>query len=225
MPTALVTGASRGLGAAIARALAPTHDVLLGGRPSGELDALATELDGASTFPVELTDHDEMEAATEAITGLDVLVHNAGVGSIGPVEDTYPDEYRAMMEVNFIAVAELTRQLLPALREAGGHVIVINSGAGRDAKPGWSAYAASKFAVRAFADALRHEEPLLRVTTIYPGRIDTDMQRDIVAMEGEEYDASRFLRVESVAAAVVAAVTTPADAHPTEVVLKPTGRA
>ncbi|MGZ8177789.1 SDR family oxidoreductase [Williamsia sp. SKLECPSW1] len=224
MPTALVTGASRGLGAAIARALAPTHDLLLGGRPSAELDALAADLDGASTWPVELTDHEEMEAATEAITSLDLLVHNAGVGSIGPVEDTYADEYRAMMEVNFIAVAELTRQLLPALREARGHVVIINSGAGRDAKPGWSAYAASKFAVRAFADALRQEERDLRVTSVYPGRIDTDMQRDIVAMEGDDYDGSRFLRVESVAAAVLSAVTTPADAHPTDIVLRPTGR-
>ena len=224
MPTALVTGASRGLGAAIARALAPTHDLLLGGRPSADLDALAADLDGASTWPVELTDPEEMEAATEAITSLDLLVHNAGVGSIGPVEDTYADEYRAMMEVNFIAVAELTRQLLPALREARGHVVIINSGAGRDAKPGWSAYAASKFAVRAFADALRQEERDLRVTSVYPGRIDTDMQRDIVAMEGDDYDGSRFLRVESVAAAVLSAVTTPADAHPTDIVLRPTGR-
>lgn len=224
MPTALVTGASRGLGAAIARALAPTHDLLLGGRPSEELDTLAADLDGASTWPVELTDHEEMEAATEPISALDVLVHNAGVGAIGPVEDTYADEYRAMMEVNFIAVAELTRQLLPALRAAHGHVVIINSGAGRDAKPGWSAYAASKFAVRAFADALRQEEPDLRVTTVYPGRIDTDMQRDIVAMEGDDYDGSRFLRVESVAAAVVTAVRASPDAHPTEIVLKPTGR-
>ena len=224
MPTALVTGASRGLGAAIARALAPTHDLLLGGRPSEELDTLAGDLDGASTWPVELTDHEEMEAATEPISALDVLVHNAGVGAIGPVEDTYADEYRAMMEVNFIAVAELTRQLLPALRAAHGHVVIINSGAGRDAKPGWSAYAASKFAVRAFADALRQEERDLRVTTVYPGRIDTDMQRDIVAMEGDDYDGSRFLRVESVAAAVVTAVRASPDAHPTEIVLKPTGR-
>ena len=75
MPTALITGASRGLGAEIARQLAPTHDLLLGGRPSPELDRLATELDGASTFAVDLTGYDEVEAAVEAIgRGIPVAV-------------------------------------------------------------------------------------------------------------------------------------------------------
>ncbi len=224
MPTALITGASRGLGAAIARALAPTHDLLLGGRPSSELDNLATQLDGSSTWPVELTDHDEMADATDAIDSLDVLVHNAGVGSIGAIEETPSDEYRRIMEVNLIAAAELTRLLLPAMREVGGHVVFINSGSGLTAKACWSAYAASKFALRAFADALRAEEPGLRVTSVYPGRIDTDMQQDIVAMEGGDYDGSRYLRVDTVAAAVATAIATPADAHPTEIVLRPTGR-
>ena len=79
-----------------------------------------------------------------------------------------------------VAVAELTRLLLPALRAANGHVVLINSGAGLRANAGWGAYAASKFALRAFGDALRLEEPALRVTSIHPGRIDTDMQRDII---------------------------------------------
>ena len=224
MPTALITGASRGLGAAIARTLAPTHDLLLGGLPSSELDTLATQLEGSSTWPVELTDHEEMADAVDAIDSLDVLVHNAGVGSISTVEETPADEYRRIMEVNLIAVAELTRLLLPALREVGGHIVFINSGAGRNANPGWSAYAASKFALRAFADSLRAEEPGLRVTSVYPGRIDTDMQADIVAMEGGEYDGSRFLAPATVAAAVAHAIATPADAHPTEIILRPTAR-
>ncbi|MGJ0118721.1 SDR family oxidoreductase [Williamsia sp. MIQD14] len=224
MPTALITGASRGLGAAIARALAPTHDLLLGGRPSAELDDLAVELEGSSTWSVELTDHDEVEAATEAITSLDVLVHNAGVGGISPVEETPAEEYRRIMEVNFIAAAELTRLLLPALREVDGHIVFVNSGAGRAARPGWSAYAASKFALRAFSESLREEEPDLRVTSVFPGRIDTDMQRELVDIEGGEYDATRFLTPQTVAAAVAHAIATPRDAHPTEIVLRPTGR-
>lgn len=225
MPTALITGASRGLGAAIARRLAPTHDLLLGGRPSAELDALATELDGASTFAVELTDHDEVAAATEAISSLDVLVHSAGVGSsLESVAHTPVDEWRHILEVNLIAAAELTRLLLPALRAAAGHVVFINSGAGIRANPGWAPYAASKFGLRALADALRLEEPDLRVTSVFPGRIDTDMQRDLIAAEGKEYDAAQFLKPETVAAAVAQAVATPADAHPTEIVLRPTGR-
>ncbi|QKT08882.1 SDR family oxidoreductase [Gordonia sp. X0973] len=225
MPTALITGASRGLGAAIARALAPTHDLLLGGRPSAELDALATSLDGAATFDVELTDFDAVADATEAITELDVLVHNAGVASsLEPIADTPVEEWRHVLDVNLVAVAELTRLLLPALRAAGGHVVFINSGAGMRASPGWAAYAASKFGLRALAEALRAEEPRLRVTSIFPGRIDTDMQRDIVAIEGNEYRPEKFLDPTTVAAAVAQAVLTPADAHPVDVVLRPTGR-
>jgi NADP-dependent 3-hydroxy acid dehydrogenase YdfG len=90
--------------------------------------------------------------------------------------------------------------------------------------PGWGAYAASKFGLRALADAVRVEEPALRVTSIFPGRIDTDMQQEIVAMEGDDYDGSRFLRPETVAAAVVAAIRTPADAEVPEVTLRPSGR-
>lgn len=84
MPTALITGASRGLGAAIATALAPTHTVLLGGRPSAELDAVAERL-GAPTWPLELTDPASIEAGTEVLTELDVLVHCAGVAYPGRV--------------------------------------------------------------------------------------------------------------------------------------------
>ncbi|WP_026918110.1 SDR family oxidoreductase [Gordonia shandongensis] len=222
MPTALITGASRGVGAQIARALAPTHDLLLGGRGSAELDALATDLEGAVTFPVDVTDYEALDAATEAIGSLDVLVVNAGIASsLEAVADTPVEEWRALMETNVVAAAELTRLLLPALRTAGGHIVYVNSGAGMNVRPGWTPYAASKFALRALADGVRAEEPSIRVTSVFPGRIDTDMQRDIVAVEGRDYDPSQFLRPESVAAAVAHAVGSPADAHPTEIVLRP----
>lgn len=224
VPTALITGASRGLGEQIAQQLAPTHTLILGGRPSTALDALAAEL-GATTFAVELTDHDSVAAAAESIPSLDVLVHSAGVGStLRTVAETPADEWRHVLEVNLVAAAEVTRLLLPALRAAQGHVVFINSGAGIRANPGWGAYAASKFGLRALADALRGEETALRVTSVFPGRIDTDMQRELVAIEGDDYDASKLLKPSTVAGAVVAAIHTPADAHPTEIVLRPTGR-
>ncbi|MBM7368757.1 SDR family oxidoreductase [Gordonia hydrophobica] len=222
MPTALITGASRGVGAQIARALAPTHDLLLGGRGSAELDALAMEFDGAVTLPVDLTDYEALETAVETIDSLDVLVHSAGVASsLEAVADTAVEEWRYVMDVNVIAAAELTRLLLPALRERNGHVVFLNSGAGMNVRARWTPYAASKFALRALADGIRNEEPTLRVTSVFPGRIDTDMQRDIVACEGGEYDPSKYLRPESVAAAVASAIAAPADAHPTEIVLRP----
>lgn len=220
-PTALITGGGRGLGAAIARDLAPDHDLLLGGRTEQSLGTIVAELPVATPWPVDLLDHDAVAAACSGIDRLDVLVHNAGVASLGTVADSDVAQWREMFDANVFAVVALTRALLPALRAASGHVVLINSGSGLNAKARWGAYAASKFALRAFGDALRQEEPALRVTSVHPGRIDTDMQRAIVAEEGGEYRPERFLRPATVAQAVGQAIRTPADAHPTEIVLRP----
>ncbi|SPM33802.1 NADP-dependent 3-hydroxy acid dehydrogenase YdfG [Mycobacterium rhizamassiliense] len=220
MPTALITGASGGIGSAIARALAPTHDLLLAGRPSARLDAVALELD-ATTFPMDLTDTEAIESACEIVDELDVLVHNAGLSIPGRVEETSVEEWRATFSVNVFGPVALTLALLPALRAARGQVVFINSGAGRNASPGMASYSASKFALRAFADSLRGDEPGLRVTTVYPGRTDTEMQRELVAFEGGEYDPHNFLRAETVAAAVANVVATPRDGHVHEVMLRP----
>ena len=224
-PLALVTGASRGIGAAVARALALSHELLLGGRDVEALERVAAELPGARPWPVELTDGRALAEATAGIQRLDVLVHCAGVGLLGTVEHTPAEVWRRQFEVNVVAVADLTRLLLPALRRSGGQVVLLNSGAGYAARPGWASYAASKFALRAFADALRAEESEhgVRVTSVHPGRVDTEMQRGVVAHEGGEYRPGSYLRPESVAAAVVFAASAPADAHLTEVVLRPTG--
>jgi NADP-dependent 3-hydroxy acid dehydrogenase YdfG len=225
LPLALVTGASRGIGAAIAHALEPSHQVLLGGRDGDALATLAAKLPGARPWQVDLTDADALAAAASEIGELDVLVHCAGVGELGTVEEAGVSAWRKDFEVNVVAVAELTRLLLPALRAAKGHVVVINSGAGLNARPGWGPYAASKFAARAFADALRAEEEPhgIRVTSVFPGRTDTDLQRALVANEGGDYDPDRYLRPESVATVVVAAVSASPDAHLTEIVLRPSG--
>ena len=225
MPTALITGASRGIGAQVARALAPTHDLILAGRDAARLEVVAAELGGARTVTVDLTDSGgTLATAGGEIIELDALVHCAGIASsLHPVAETTPAEWRRLMDVNVIAAAELTRLLLPALRARGGHVVFLNSGAGQNVRASWTPYAASKFALRALADGLRAEEPELRVTSVYPGRVDTDMQRGIVAIEGRDYDASRFLRPETVALAVAQAIAAPSDAHPTDLTLRPRG--
>ncbi|MBO0854705.1 MAG: SDR family oxidoreductase [Nocardia sp.] len=223
-PLALITGASRGLGAAIARELAWTHRLLLGATSLDSLTDIRAELPDAEPWPVDLTDDAALAAATRPIDSLDVLVHNAGVAELGPIAETSAERWRKTFEANVIAVAEATRLLLPALRAAKGHVVLINSGAGLRANAGWGAYAASKFALRAFADALRLEEPELRVTSVHPGRIDTDMQRAIVAGERREYDPGEFLTAATVARTVRTAIETPRDAHPTEIVLRPIPR-
>jgi NADP-dependent 3-hydroxy acid dehydrogenase YdfG len=219
MPTALITGASGGIGSAIAAALAPTHTLLLAGRPSARLDAVAERL-GATTFPLDLTDYDTIEASCEVVDELDVLVHNAGLSIPGSVAESDIDEWRATFAVNVFGPVALTLALLPALRSARGRVIFINSGAGRKVSSGMASYASSKFALRAFADSLREDEPALRVTTVYPGRTDTEMQRELVAFEGAQYDPDKYLRPETVAAAVAHAVATPPDGHLHEIVLR-----
>ncbi|MCT9930725.1 SDR family oxidoreductase [Planotetraspora sp. A-T 1434] len=220
-PTALVTGASRGIGAAVAQALAPTYDLVLGGRDRAALDALCAELPHARPWAVELT---EVTAAdVEGIDRLDLLVHSAGIARLGALAETPVEVWRRTLEVNVTAVAELTRLLLPALRAARGHVVLINSGSGQRANPNWGAYAASKFALRAYADVLREEEHHegIRVTSIYPGRVDTDMQRDVRAQESGPYEPDRYLEAGSVARAVLAAVTATPDAHMTEISVRP----
>lgn len=222
-PLALITGASRGIGAAVARAIAETHSLLLGGRDAAALDALAGELPHARPWPVDLADDAALAAAVAGVDRLDVLVHSAGVARVGPLSSAPAELWRSTYEINVVAVAESTRLLLPALRAARGHVVLINSGAGRTANPGWGPYAASKFALRAYADVLRGEEPDLRVTSVFPGRTATDMQRVVRADEGGEFEPDRYLRPESVAAAVRSAVLAPPDAHITEVVVRPAG--
>ena len=220
MPTAFITGAAGGLGTAIAEALAPTHTLFLGGRPSDRLDALASRL-GATTWPLDLQDSEAIPAVVEPIDELDVLIHNAGAAFPGRIAESTVDEWRITMEVNVIGAVALTLALLPALRNARGQVVFINSGAGITASPGLASYTASKFALRGFADSLRNDEPELRVTSIHPGRIATVMQEGLVAYEGGEYKPQRFLSPQTVATVVADAVNAPPDAHIREVVVRP----
>lgn len=220
VPTAMITGASGGLGSALADALAPTHTLFLAGRPSPRLDAVAERL-GATTWPIDLADPDSITAAVEPIVALDVLIHNAGVAYPGRVAESSVDEWRASMAVNVVGAVALTLELLPALRSAGGHVVFINSGAGINASPGLASYSASKFALRGFADSLRADEPSLRVTSVHPGRIATAMQEDLITYEGRDYDPSQFLSAATVAQITAEAINAPADAHVHEVIVRP----
>lgn len=216
----MITGASGGLGAALADALAPTHTLLLAGRPSSRLDAVAERF-GATTWPIDLADPDAIAAVVEPLLELDVLIHNAGVAYPGRVAESSVDEWRSSMAVNVVGAVALTLELLPALRSAGGHVVFINSGSGIKPSPGLASYSASKFALRGFADALRNDEPALRVTSVHPGRIATAMQEDLVAYEGREYDPEQFLSPQTVAQVTTDAINAPRDAHIHEVIVRP----
>ena len=224
MSTVLVTGASRGIGAATARTLSDRHDLILAGRDTGALEAVARDCRSARVVTADLTTADGVTHAAAGINALDGLIHCAGIAELDAIDGSDAEQWRRAYEVNVVAVVELTRVLLPALRAARGHVVVVNSGAGKLAKPGWGAYSASKFALRAVTDTLRGEEPDMRVTSVYPGRVDTDMQRGIVAAEGTDYNPSTYLRPESVAAVIRQALESTPDAHPTEIDLRPRAR-
>ncbi|MGH1550388.1 SDR family oxidoreductase [Leifsonia poae] len=211
-PIALVTGASRGIGRAIAVELGRTHHILVGGRDADAVAAVVAELPSAEPYVADLVADLSGDSLPALPDRLDVLVHSAGVEDGGTVEATDAETWKHVFEVNVFAVAALTRRALPALRAAQGLVVSINSGSGLASGPGGGVYAGSKFALRALTDALREEERPhgVRVTSIHPGRVDTDMQRALVAREGHEYDATYTITPEMVAATVRVAVDLPA---------------
>ncbi|MGB7962671.1 MAG: SDR family oxidoreductase [Propionicimonas sp.] len=206
-PVALVTGASRGIGHQIALELGSTHHVLVGGRDAAAVGKVVDLLPSAVPFVADVTDEAAIASLCATIGSLDVLVHSAGQVAFGPLAKSSTQQWRALLEVNVTAPATLTRMLLPALRAAHGLVVFLNSGAGLRAAAGFSAYSASKFALTALADALRAEEHgQVRVTSVHPGRVATDMQVELTALEDQPYRPAAYLDPTDVARAVRLAV-------------------
>ncbi|MDF9276805.1 SDR family oxidoreductase [Arthrobacter sp. EH-1B-1] len=225
LPVALITGASRGIGRAIADELAPTHHLLLGGRDRTALDALAASYPSAKPFAVDVREVTETDVA--GIDRLDVLVHSAGVLQMGAVADLDDETWRTSFDINVFAVAKLTRLLLPALREARGQVIAINSGSGYSSGAGSAVYSGTKFALRALTDALREEERPngVRVSSIHPGRVATDMQAELHDFEGKEYSPGAWIQPAQVAKAVRLAVDASRDSAVESLNIRPSGMA
>ncbi|MGW9586524.1 SDR family oxidoreductase [Microbacterium sp. NPDC055455] len=229
MATHLITGAGSGIGAALAERLAERGDELwLLARDAGRAAQLRERFPGARTLVGDLADPGRLSWAFshQSVPGrLDSLLHVAGVVELGAVADTPVTTWQHQLNVNAVAPAELTRLLLPGLRIARGNVVFVNSGAGLRVSPEWGSYAASKFAVRAVADALREEERAhgLRVTTVYPGRTATPMQEKVHQQEGADYDATKWIDPASVATTILAALDLPRDADLTELTVRPGG--
>ncbi len=179
---ALVTGASRGIGQALAEAIAARGATVgLAARSADQLEALAAALPGHHhVLPCDVTDAASVAGAVDAFVaragGLDLVVANAGVSHYEPFRDQPLERALAMSEVNWHGTLFTVHAALPALLERGsGHVVVVSSGAGLRSFPGAAVYSATKAAQRAFAEALRHEldGTGVSVTVVLPGEIAT----------------------------------------------------
>jgi NADP-dependent 3-hydroxy acid dehydrogenase YdfG len=201
-PLAVVTGASSGIGAASARYLAREgFEVICAARRLDRIEALAKEIDGRAV-QCDVTSAEDVAALTAAVGDeLQVLVNNAG-GAFGlePVADADLDAWRRMYEVNVIAVAAVTKSLLPALIAGRGTIIVMGSTAGQVAYEGGGGYAAAKHGAKAVVDTLRlelYDQPV-RVSEIAPGMV-----------RSEGFALTRFHGDQSKADAVYAGVREP----------------
>jgi NADP-dependent 3-hydroxy acid dehydrogenase YdfG len=224
MPTHLITGAGSGIGAVLADRLAERgDDLVLVARSQERAVELAERFPGATGLVADLADPSSL--APLALPGsLDSVVHAAGVVDLGTVAELSAEAWREQLDVNLLAPAELTRLALPALRSARGTVVFVNSGSGLRVNPTWAAYGASKFGLRALADALRQEEQDhgVRVSSVYPGRVATPMQQRVHEQEGKAYDEAQWIRPETVAEAILHVLDLPRDATIADLKVSPT---
>ncbi|HZU82177.1 MAG TPA: SDR family oxidoreductase [Polyangiaceae bacterium] len=225
MKTAVVTGAGSGIGRATAIALASRGmRVVLIGRSRAALDETARSCAaGAAVLAVDLTGDYAISDALDPDRDVHVLVHSAAKYGRARVEATTAADWDSILATNVRAPALLTARLLPALRRAAGDVVFVNSSVVSTAGVDVSAYAASKAALKALADALRAEENAngVRVLSVYPGRTATPMQAQVHASEGRAYAPARLLQPADVAAAIAAAIALPRTAEVTDIHVRP----
>ncbi len=226
--TAVVTGASSGIGAATARRLASEgFSVVLGARRTDATEKLAEEC-GGRALPLDVNDPGSVTRFCDEIEEAAVLVNNAGLArGLEPVAEMPDEHLQAMLETNVLGLVRTTRALLPKLAASGaGHVVNVGSIAGFETYPGGGGYTASKHAVRAITKTLRVEllgKPV-RVTEVAPGHVATEFVS--VRFEGEEESAAKTyegftpLSAEDIADCIAWAVTRPPNVNVDEIVVR-----
>jgi 3-hydroxy acid dehydrogenase / malonic semialdehyde reductase len=226
--TAIVTGASSGIGAATARALAAAGMRVVAG--ARRVERMADLGERTLGLPLDVTDVESCQAfvtrAVAELDGLDALVNAAGL-ALGrdPFWDSTEEDERAVLETNVNGLIRMTRLCLPHLRD-GGHIVNVGSVAGRQAYPNGSLYVTSKFAVRGFTYALREDllgRPI-RITTVDPGLVETDFS--LVRFRGDAdaarkaYEGVDAMKPEEIAECVLFALTRPPHVNVDEIVVK-----
>ena len=229
---ALVTGASSGIGRAIAFSLAAQHiaqGAVLGlkGNNMDELQQVARVAKVAQVSSIDLSQPQQIAALAahvgERAASLDFLIHSAGAIALGTLESAAPADLDRQWNINLRAPYLLTQALLPLLKRSRGQVVFINSSAGVDAVPRSGQYSATKHGLRALADSLRAEVNAygIRVVSVFVGRTATPMQAAVHASEGRVYRPERLIQPEDVASLVVHALSLPPTVEVTALHLRP----
>jgi NADP-dependent 3-hydroxy acid dehydrogenase YdfG len=227
---ALVTGASGGIGAALARALlSEGATVFVVGRKRERLEAaIAGSNDNrARIVTADLTRAGDIQSIRSKIEQeferLDLLIHSAGVISHASVERSSAEEFDAQYATNLRAPYLLTQTMLPLLKTSNGQIAFINSSAGLTARPNAGQYCAIEHALRALTDAIRAEVngDGIRVLSVYPGRTATPLQAALYAKMGAEYRPELLLQPEDLASVVLSAITLPRTAEVTDISIRP----
>jgi NADP-dependent 3-hydroxy acid dehydrogenase YdfG len=235
-PVAVITGASSGIGEATARALAADgHRLALLARRADRVQALADELgDGAIAIEADVTGRDSLLAAAERVQnelgGADILVNNAGVMLLAPFTSEQRAEHRRMVETNLLGAMTATEVFLDQLRDGGGDLVNMSSVAGRLARPGNSVYAATKWGMNGWSEALRQElQPDVRVMVIEPGAVATELTDHITDAATKERTERMYEEVsitaEDIAEVIAFAVGRPRRMTLNEILVRPTGQA
>jgi len=231
--TAVITGASSGIGASTAERLAQEgFDIVMGARRTGRLEEVARR-SGGRTLALDVTDARSVERFVSELDRVDVLANNAG-GAVGmePIAEISDDDIAAMWATNVGGLLRMTRSLLPLLEASGnGHVVNIGSIAGFETYPGGAGYTAAKHAVRAITRTLRIEllgKPI-RVTEVAPGLVATEFStvrfRGDAGKAAEVYEGMTPLTPDDVADCVAWAVTRPRHVDIDEIVIRPVDQA
>lgn len=229
---AVITGASSGIGAATARALAADgYKVALLARRLDRIEALAQELgNGSIAIQADVTDRDQLVTAAQRVQdelgGADVLLNNAGVMLLGPFSSARREDYRTMIEANLLGAITATEVFLDQLKNGGGDLINISSVAGRTARATNGVYAATKWGINGWSESLRQELlPGVRVTLIEPGVVDTELPTHITDDATREavqkgYDVAT-VKPEEVAEIIAFVLARPRHLAINEVLLRP----